>query len=162
MGSPISWLNAEGYNLCGNGELHMKSEMFNRAWLPILVVTMALPFTLRALSGRVEIGGDHGQHTGLDQLAAAINALPAKTVIYDYSLDWELVYYLGDGSSVRPVFQPSPQAMARAVCGQDGYSYLAASQAESLPWLEPLRRRGGYIETLLDGPFLLYRLTCSF
>ena len=140
----------------------MKSKRFNRAWLPILVIMLVLPFTLRALSGRLDIGGDHGQHRGIDKLAAAINALPADTVIYDYSLDWELVYYLGDGSSVRPVFQPSPQALARTVCGQDGYSYFAASQAESVPWLEPLRLRGGYIETLFDGPFLLYRLTCSF
>jgi hypothetical protein len=137
---------------------------FLRGWIPLAVVILVLPFTLRALSGRLDIGGDHGQHTGIDQLAAAINALPANTVIYDYSLDWELVYYLGDRSSVRLVFEPSPQALARTVCDQGGYSYFAASLAESVPWLEPLHLRGGYmyIDTLFDGPFLLYRLSCSF
>jgi 4-amino-4-deoxy-L-arabinose transferase-like glycosyltransferase len=125
------------------------------------VVALMLPFTLAALRGPLDIGGDHGQHTGIVQLAAAIQALPAGSTVYNYSLGWELGYYLGDQPAVQVVFQPTPQALARAVCANAEASYFAAPAAESAGWLAPLEAGGGSITLLSDGPFRLYRLSCS-
>jgi hypothetical protein len=127
----------------------------------VATVAAMLPFTLAALRGPLDIGGDHGQHNGIVQLATALQALPAGSTVYNYSLGWELGYYLGDQPAVHVVFQPTPQALARAVCANAEASYFAAPAAESAGWLAPLEAGGGSITLLSDGPFRLYRLSCT-
>jgi 4-amino-4-deoxy-L-arabinose transferase-like glycosyltransferase len=127
----------------------------------VAAVAAMLPFTLAALRGPLDIGGDHGQHNGIVQLAAALQALPAGSTVYNYSLGWELGYYLGDQPAVQIVFEPTPQALARAVCANAEASYFAAPAAESAGWLAPLETGGGSIMLLSDGLFRLYRLSCS-
>ncbi len=125
----------------------------------VTVIACMLPFTITALRGELTIGGDHGQNAGIDRVASMLNALPDGTVFYDYWLGWELGYYLGDHPRVRVVFEPSPQALARAVCSA-GSGYFGGPAAEIGPWLEPLEDQGGTISLLLDGRLRLYRLDC--
>src|SRR5215467_15983208 len=92
----------------------MRITLF-KAILAAVFLTI-LPFTIMALSGQLNIGGDRGEHNGIDQLAAALSRLPAGTKVYDFWLGWELRFYLGDQPTVSVIFEPSPEAMARAVC----------------------------------------------
>ncbi len=152
-----------------------------RSTTPFLMMTIVcmLPFTTAALRGQLNIGGDHGQHTGIDHVAAAINALPAGSIVYDYWLGWELGYYLGEQSPARVIFQPTREALARAACEElsgtgipDPYTsatktrevadwaYFVGPTNEIEAWLIPLRERGAAITLLLDGPFRLYSLDC--
>src|SRR5262249_38955780 len=113
------------------------------AALPWLVVLFVLPFTLTALRGQLDIGGDQGHGTGIDTLAVTLDALPPDSVVYEYGLDWELGFYLGDQSRVRLIFEPSPEGLARTACASDKPVYFAASATGLTPWLLPLRERGG-------------------
>lgn len=129
---------------------------------PMLVIICMLPFTVNAFHGQLNIGGDRGQHNGIETLAAAINSLPSGTVVYDYSLDWELGFYLGSNAKVRMVFQPTPEALAHAACATTALSYFATPATDAVPWLLPLLHWGGKSALLADGSFQLYRLDCSF
>src|SRR5258706_13592690 len=129
-------------------------------FLPIVAVLCILPFTAQALRGQLEIGGDRGQHSGIELLAAAMNSLPAGTIGCDYSLEWELDFYLGDHSSVRMVFQPTPQALARTVCAATKPSYFATTASDSVAWRQPIQVRGSAV-ILADGQFQLYHLSCT-
>jgi len=127
----------------------------------LLTAICMIPFTITALRGQLNIGGDHGQHTEIDQLAAAINTLPAGSVVYDYWLGWELGYYLGEQTGVQIVFQPTREALARTVCGSTGEAgYFAGPTDEIESWLVPLREQGAAVTLLHNGPFRLYRLNC--
>ncbi|MCC7446663.1 MAG: glycosyltransferase family 39 protein [Anaerolineae bacterium] len=127
----------------------------------LLTIACMIPFTIMTLRGQLAIGGDHGRHTGIDQLAAAINALPAEAVVYDYWLGWELGYYLGEQPRVPVVFLPTREALARTVCDPTGAdAYFAGPTGEVEGWLTPLREREAAVTVLHDGPFRLYRLDC--
>jgi hypothetical protein len=132
------------------------------AALPWLFVLCVLPFTLTALRGQLDIGGDQGHDTGIDKLAVTLNASPPDSVVYEYGLDWELGFYLGDESHIRLIFEPSPEGLARMVCASDKPVYFAAAATGITPWLLPLRKRGGSTAELLSGPMRLYTLRCTF
>jgi 4-amino-4-deoxy-L-arabinose transferase-like glycosyltransferase len=145
--------------LVARGALY--SELRLGRGMPILVVLLMLPFTTAALRGQLDVGGDHGLHTGIDQLAATLNALPAGVRIYDFSLDWELGYYLGSTSTVRLIFQPSPAALARAVCNDSTPAYFATVASEVPAWLDPGIQVSSEADNLLNSPFRLYQLRCA-
>lgn len=137
-----------------------------RQWLSraILVLTIAsvVPFTLLALRGQIDVGGDRGQHDGIERLAQTMQRLPAGTKVYDFWLGWELRFYLGDQPSATVIFEPSPEGMARAVClahGNDQYFVGPAEEVDD--WLSVLPGQGVRAVSVLDGPFRLYRLTCN-
>jgi 4-amino-4-deoxy-L-arabinose transferase-like glycosyltransferase len=130
--------------------------------LPWLMVLCMLPFPLTALRGQLDVGGDQGHDTGIDQLAKTLNALPPDAVVYEYSLDWELDFYLGDQTRVHLIFEPSPQGLTRTVCASDQPVYFAASVNGVSPWFLPLRERGARITELTSGPMRLYALSCTF
>lgn len=126
------------------------------------VILSILPFTVSALRGELSIGGDRGQHNGIERLAVAIKALPGGAKVYDFWLGWELRYYLGDQPPAIVIFEPSPEAVARAVCadhGEDLYFVAPADQADD--WLFVMRDQ--HIESVLPlgGPFRLYHLSCG-
>jgi hypothetical protein len=118
------------------------------------------PVTLIALRGGLDIGGDRGQHTGIDRFAAMLNTLPSGSIVYDYWLGWELGYYLGDHAAVQIVFQASPQALMRSVCSTTNKSYFVGPQSEIEAWLWPLLDRGGSAMLIFGDRFRLYRLSC--
>jgi hypothetical protein len=134
----------------------------SRRWPAYAVIVCVLPFTLTALRGELAVGGDRGQHSGIDRLAEALNKLPANSTVYQYWLDWELDYYLGDQTTVKLVFQPAPEGLARSVCLSAAPSYLAVASSDALMWLYPFVQRGGRVSLMADGRFRLYRLDCTF
>lgn len=130
--------------------------------LPRLIVLCMLPFTLIALRGQLDIGGDQGHDTGIDRLAVTLNALPPDTVVYEYGLDWELGFYLGDNSRIHLIFEPSPEGLARTVCSSVKAAYFTAPANGVSAWLLPLRERGGSAAEMMSGPMRLYSLLCTF
>jgi 4-amino-4-deoxy-L-arabinose transferase-like glycosyltransferase len=157
LGPPILLLAARGMVLLGE-----RLPIPARRALLLLVVGCMLPFTLSTLQGHGTVGGDLGVHTGIDGLAAQLKTLPAQSVVYDSWLGWELGYYLGDQPPVRIIFQPTPEAFARAVCQSALPSYFVAPSSRSARWIGLARAGGAQIDQLRDGPFELYRLDCSF
>lgn len=62
----------------------------------LLVATMVWP-ALTAAQGRLPIGGDHGAYSGLDEVAAWLNARTgAAPVVYQRNLGWHFQFYLFD------------------------------------------------------------------
>jgi 4-amino-4-deoxy-L-arabinose transferase-like glycosyltransferase len=127
----------------------------------LLTLILILPYTLTALRGELTIGGDRGQHIGIDRLAVTLNMLPKGSIVYDYWLGWELGYYLGDQPAVQVVFQPSPQGLMRSVCGSTTESYFVGPSSEIEAWLWPLLDRGGSAALMFEDRFRLYRLSCE-
>jgi 4-amino-4-deoxy-L-arabinose transferase-like glycosyltransferase len=129
--------------------------------LLLLTLILMLPYTLTALRGDLDIGGDRGQHTGIDRLAATLNTLPHGSVVYDYWLGWELGYYLEHQPAVQVIFQSSPQALARSACESTDVSYFIGPSSEIEAWLWPLLDRGGHAVLMFEERFRLYQLNCA-
>lgn len=115
-------------------------ERSNSAIL-ILSILLLVP-AWQASTGQVPIGGDRGEHTGIDELAQYLNSKPVATVIYDRWLDWELDYYMGEWTNKRRVFYPTPDELMQGALALDevGVRYWVAPQ--DIPpdlWLDALR-----------------------
>lgn len=110
----------------------------------------------------IGVGGDRGQHNGIDQLATYLNSKPIATVIYDTWLGWELGYYMGQWHDKRRVHYPTPSSLADGARALDerGTRYWVAPRAiNATPWLRALRAVG--FTTMLDWQserFVVYRL----
>jgi hypothetical protein len=127
-----------------------------------LVALCIVPHSLAALRGELSIGGDLGAHTGIDQLAVAISVLPNGAIVYDHWLGWALGFYLGDSPPIQIIWQPTPQALARAVCARSGArQYFATPAEEAMYWLAALEQGGVVAEPQFDGPLALYGLRCG-
>ncbi|MBI5666642.1 MAG: hypothetical protein HZC41_01430 [Chloroflexi bacterium] len=118
---------------------------------------------LDAAKGRIPIGGDRGQHDGIDALAAYLNQKPLGTIIYDHWLGWELGYYLGVWSDKRRVYHSTPAALAADARLQPDpaprYFPVPAGQPVQ-PWLDALRAAGFGVSLVYDdGRFHVYELT---
>ena len=105
--------------------LQRVTNLFHLAISPSLVLTIAalaiLPFSVTASRSGYPIGGDHGAHDGIDQVADYLKDLPPGTVVYDHWLAWQLSYYLGDGFAYVAYFD-TPAALAadlRVFAGHD-------------------------------------------
>jgi len=71
---------------------------------------MAWP-ALRAARSGYPVGGDHGAHDGIDEIAAYLDGLPAGTVFYDHWLGWPLDFYLFDSPAYTTYFA-TPEDLA--------------------------------------------------
>jgi hypothetical protein len=139
------------------------SRRLARRWrrvLPLVTVLLMLPWTAAALRGELSIGGDHGEHAEIRALAAAINALPEGSVVYDYWLGWELGFYLGLSSPARVEYRPSPEAFGRAVCEHGEPSYFVAPMGVEQRWLHEAEVHGAAVELVGGDRLRLYRLAC--
>lgn len=154
LGPLILLLVAQGVVLLATSRRSISATLF-----PALAIVCITPFTLATLHGQQIVGGDRGANTSIDRLATTINNLPPGSVVYDYWLGWELGYYLGE-STIQIIWQPSPQALARAICAHTSASYFAAPAPRSARWLLVLRDHGVSTELLQGGAFELFRLTC--
>lgn len=109
------------------------------------------------------IGGDRGEQTGIDALAAHLTAKPVATVVYDPWLGWELGYYLGQWHDKRRVHYPTAEALAAGALALEeiGDRYLAAPVDQPHDdWLAALRAAGfGVAVDYERDRFLVYRLT---
>ncbi len=122
----------------------------------------ALALWLIISVGPIGVGGDRGQHDGIDQLAAHLNAKPVATVVYDTWLGWELGYYMGQWHDKRRVHYPTPVALragALALAEQGPRYWVAPRTIDAEPWLAPLRAEGfGVRLEWMNARFVVYRL----
>lgn len=133
-----------------------------RVYAPYWLLAGMLIAGCLAVLGAFPIGGDRGVHTGIDQLAAALNDKPVATVIYDRWLDWELDYYMGAWTDKRRVYYHTPPELVAGALAlpETGTRYLVAPVSEPLAdWLAALQSAG--FQTWLDqeiGAFRIYGL----
>jgi hypothetical protein len=98
-------------------------------------------FAFIAATGTYDIGGDDGQHDGIDVLADYLNSKPIAAVIYDHWLDWELDYYMGEWTNKRRVYYPTPQQLVEGALQleETGVRYFVAPVDENITeWLNAL------------------------
>ncbi len=138
-----------------------------RIALGVLVIGMMIPATAKTLRGEARIGGDQGQHSGIDTLADVLNTQLSGEIVYDHWLGWELAYYLGDTPHVIILYSPMPEALADdipAAAQADEPTpryFVAPSLALAAPWLDALQHAGiKYSITYKDtaSSFVIYRL----
>jgi 4-amino-4-deoxy-L-arabinose transferase-like glycosyltransferase len=133
-----------------------------RIALVALIIGMMIPATANTVRGEARIGGDQGQHTGIDTLADFLNTRLRGEIIYDHWLGWELVYYLGAAPQVVVLYSPMPEALADDMGRQVTPRYFVApSPAQAAPWLDALHRAGIHTTTIYEKPasaFVIYQL----
>lgn len=99
----------------------------------------------QARGGLLHVGGDRGQHSGINRLADYLNSLHVAAVIYDPWLGWELGYYMGEWTDKRRVHYPTPQALAAGAAAlpeTDPRYFVAPQQTAPNAWLAALARAG--------------------
>ncbi len=131
--------------------------------VPILVSGSLIFHGWLGVTGTIGVGGDMGRHTGIDDLAAYLNAREFGAIVYDHWLGWELNYYLGAWTDKRRAYYPSPDAMIAdpAVRMPDAAPrYLPApADADVLPWVHALREAGFDVRRGYDdGRFVVWVL----
>jgi hypothetical protein len=127
-----------------------------------IVILLMLPSTVQSLRGEAALGGDQGQHTGIDALADTLNTRLSGQIVYDHWLGWELAYYLGESPQVSLIYYSLPEALADDVAHQTAPRYFAApSPPIAAPWIAALERVHIQIDAIyLDtaNGFVIYRL----
>jgi hypothetical protein len=123
------------------------------------LVALMLPSIITTLRGDAAIGGDQGQHAGIDALADYLNTELRGAVVYDHWLGWELAYYLGQHPQIRLMYQPLPEALAQDMRQQsERRFFVAPSPDAAAPWLDALRRARIEITIMYHAEFVLYAL----
>ncbi len=82
-------------------------------------------------------------------------------IVYDYSLGWQLRWYLGQNPPVLIVFFPTPEQLAQHVQNDDGLRYLIAPNRSSAePWIALLAANNIASRIVYDtGGVVLLELT---
>jgi len=163
---PILLLMARGVEWMEKFALRMES--YRKVFTSLLIVLLffcilALCFSaLDASEGRINVGADLGEHTGIDDLAEFLNSRSLGAIVYDRWLGWELGYYMGQWSDKRRVYYPTPDEMVSGALQQPDPAprYFPAPADEPLgPWLEALRSAGFAVTLVYDTPhFVVYAL----
>jgi hypothetical protein len=123
------------------------------------LVALMLPSIITTLRGDAAIGGDQGQHAGIDALADYLNTELRGAVVYDHWLGWELAYYLGQHPQIRLMYQPLPEALAQDMRQQsERRFFVAPSPDAAAPWLDALCRARIEITIMYHAEFVLYAL----
>lgn len=113
------------------------------AALALAILALLLPSTGAALRGDLPLGGDRGQHTGIDALAAFLDDELAGEIVYDHWLGWELAFYLGGSPRVLVLYAPDAASLAVDFLAQPYARYVAApAPADARPWLATLSAAG--------------------
>ncbi len=164
-----------GLYVLGYGLLHwlLAFDTYERYLLPllpplILLVARALSLLrvrfllLLALLMLTSGPAREDAYSGIDMVAAYLNATPVATVIYDHWLNWELGYYLGQWHDKRMVYYPTPESLVDDALRLDeiGPRYLPVPVGvEVEPWLDALRQAGfGVRRGFSTARFVVYQL----
>lgn len=129
-----------------------------------LMVSLALlPTAFNASDYRTPLSSARQQYTGIDGVAAFLNAQPVATVIYDHWMGWELGYYLGQWHDKRVVYYPDPQTLVRdalRLCEIGPRYFPVPTNQSPRRWLEALQQAHFQVEIAFDnGQYVIYRLT---
>ncbi|MBN1678833.1 MAG: hypothetical protein JW966_00980, partial [Anaerolineae bacterium] len=131
--------------------------------IAVVVVTCMIPPLVDTLHGDAAVGGDHGQHAGIDVLAGFLNERLGGEIVYDHWLNWELAYYLGNAPRVIVLYSPLPEALADDMVAQSSPRFFAVpSRRAARPWLAALRYQSITIEVVYTDStagFVVYKLT---
>jgi 4-amino-4-deoxy-L-arabinose transferase-like glycosyltransferase len=79
-----------------------------------LVLAMMISPATQAAQSQLPVGGDHGPHDGIDDVAGYLRGFSYGAVVYDHWLGWTLRYYLWD-ARVYVAYFATPQALAEDV-----------------------------------------------
>jgi len=137
----------------------------------VVVAGLLLPFALQASRSELPIGGDHGAHDGIDQVAEFLRPLPQGAVVYDHWTSWELRYYLF-GAPAYVSYFPTPAWLAEDlhVFGRTSPRYVLFPAGESTTHIERALAAENFGLTLAltttnragQPTFALYRIdTCD-
>lgn len=162
MDTAMHWIESASARL----PLPSAPRLLPRAAASLFVLSL-LPPALAAARSDLAVGGDHGAYDGIDEIAAALRAAPAGSVLYDHWLSWEWGFYLFDGPVYLSWF-PGPESLADDLksFGRASPRYIVAPSWESfaevrrsiesagftLHTLQTSRRRDGTVS------FTLYRI----
>ncbi len=124
----------------------------------VLGTTLCAVCLYGVLGSGAEVGGAQGQYRQIDQIAAALNRLPAGSIIYDHWLGWELGFYLGDQPAVELIWLPTMDALAASSRRQP--VYFVAPRAQGQVWLERVAAQHLRVTILYTaGSFLIAQVT---
>jgi 4-amino-4-deoxy-L-arabinose transferase-like glycosyltransferase len=122
----------------------------------------ALPSAWDATEGQLPIGGDRGQHQGIDALGHYLDNKALGAIIYDHWLGWELGYYIGAWSDKRRVYYPTPEALVTDALLQPdpALRYFVAPRWENFqPWIAALKNANFDIRLDYEqASFVVYEL----
>lgn len=127
----------------------------------LIGIVMLFP-AAEAANGRLPIGGDRGEHVGIDELGRFLESKPVATIIYDHWLGWELRYYLGAWPDERVVYYPTAEALAADAILQRDFApryFVAPLNRPYQRWVNLLDYAGFEIRLVYDQkPFVVYEL----
>jgi 4-amino-4-deoxy-L-arabinose transferase-like glycosyltransferase len=130
--------------------------------ISVLSIVALASAALDASEGRIHVGGDLGEHSGIDALANYLNSRALGAIVYDHWLGWELGYYMGSWSDKRRVYYPTPEALAADALLQPDPApryFPAPADQPITPWLEALDKAGFAVKLAYDTPqFVVYEL----
>jgi hypothetical protein len=90
-----------------------------RALAVLVLAGLMIWPALRAARSGYPVGGDHGAHDGINEVATYLDGLPAGTVIYDHWLGWPLDFYLFDSPAYTTYFA-TPEDLSAELRGLSG------------------------------------------
>ena len=134
-----------------------------RKGLSLALAIVLVSGALWSLGNGLPIGGDRGQHDGIDDLARYLKSKPVATVIYDPWLGWELGYYLGQWHNKRRVHYPTAETLAEGALALNeiGDRYLVALVDRGHEdWIAALEA-AGFVLTLdyEQNRYIVYRIS---
>ncbi len=155
---PIGLLVARG--------IHSLTQSLNglktKGLLVIILLVICLPTAWASSEDKLPIGGDGGQHNGIEQVADYLNNQRLGAIVYDHWLGWELGYYMGTWSDKRRVYYPTPEALASDAVLQADVApryFVVPDWADAREWLNVLRKANFKVtETYYQAPFVVYEL----
>jgi len=155
---PVALLVASGIDRLTQGNKGTKIQ----AIAVMILVVICIPTAWTASEDKLPIGGDQGQHNGIEQVADYLNSQRLGAIVYDHWLGWELGYYMGTWSDKRRVYYPTPQALAADALLQADHApryFVVPDWADAHLWLDALRGAQFKVaETYYQPPFAVYEL----
>lgn len=160
---PLALLSARGLGWLMQSLSHSRKGWSRPVLLFLCFAVLSVALFVTAWgAGQIPVGGDRGEHDGIDALAKQLNTHSLGAIIYDHWLGWELGYYMGQWTDKRRVYYPSPESLAEdAVRQQDpAPRYFVAPAEEHIDrWLNALRHAGFTVSPLYEtAAFLVYEL----
>ena len=135
-----------------------------------LVLALLVFPAVQAAQSQLPVGGDHGPHDGIDDVADYLHGFPYGTVVYDHWLGWTLRYYLWD-ARVYVAYFATPQALAEDVhvFGRTSPRFIVFPASESTTRIQrALAAEGAALSPMLttqdrrgQPTFTVYRIVSS-